>query len=275
MLQAKGELTEFGKLLHKCFLGQYACVGWLCSLSPTDNHLGDSGLEGLVAALVDLTGLTHLSLAGNAITATGLQHLAALFHSSVASSSTAGTAAPPLQVSCHHGCRQSQHYGYHATYPGLVGLYRWVSVVFIVCIVVVMLLTLTLLICTDELVWFLLSESWSPCYLHWLTLLVCMNELVWFSLPALWSSCCLHWPCWSAWMSWCGFHCQHYDRHAAYTDLAGLHEWVSVVFIASIMIVMLLTLTLLVCMNELVWFSLPASWSPCYLHWLTLLICME
>ena len=42
------------------------------------------------------------------------------------------------------------------------------------------------------------------------------------------------------------------------TDLAGLHERVSVVFIASIMIVMLLTLTLLVCMNELVWFSLPA-----------------
>ena len=27
VLQAKGELTEFGKLLHKCFLGQYACVG--------------------------------------------------------------------------------------------------------------------------------------------------------------------------------------------------------------------------------------------------------
>ena len=79
---------------------------WLIvfSLSPTDNHLGDSGLEGLVAALADLTGLTHLSLAGNAITATGLQHLAALFHSSAESSCPAGTAAPPLQVSCCHGC---------------------------------------------------------------------------------------------------------------------------------------------------------------------------
>ena len=27
VLQAKGGLTEFGKLLHKCFLGQYAYDG--------------------------------------------------------------------------------------------------------------------------------------------------------------------------------------------------------------------------------------------------------
>ncbi|KAK7113858.1 hypothetical protein V1264_000020 [Littorina saxatilis] len=46
----------------------------------TDNHAGDSGLEGLVTALGDLQGLTVLNLAGNNITATGLRTFAALFN---------------------------------------------------------------------------------------------------------------------------------------------------------------------------------------------------
>ena len=128
-------VIEFGKLLCKYILRQHACFTreedrfwlftatcihviilqtcwsllgflWLhlildgCSLvacvpSLTDNQLGDGGLEGLVTVMADLTGLTHLNLAGNTITAAGLKHLAALI-----SSAANSTAAPPLQVSC-------------------------------------------------------------------------------------------------------------------------------------------------------------------------------